>query len=51
MNPERICYGCFSEKEPGTVCPARLINEGRWDEFCAAVKQKYTEFQAADAEN
>ena len=21
MNPERICYGCFREKEPGTICP------------------------------
>lgn len=21
MNPERICYGCFQEKEPGIVCP------------------------------
>ena len=33
------------------VCPARLISEGRWDEFCAAVKQKYTELKAAGAEN
>ena len=21
MNPERICYGCFTEKEPGQRCP------------------------------
>lgn len=21
MNPERICYGCFTEKEPGIPCP------------------------------
>ena len=21
MNPERICYGCFQEKEPGSLCP------------------------------
>lgn len=21
MNPERICYGCFQEKDPGSVCP------------------------------
>ena len=21
MNPERICYGCFTEKEPGHRCP------------------------------
>ena len=21
MNPERICYGCFQEKEPGKFCP------------------------------
>ena len=33
----------------GKVCPAKLINDGRWDEFCAAVKQKYEELKAADA--
>lgn len=21
MNAERICYGCFQEKEPGSICP------------------------------
>ena len=21
MNPERVCFGCFQEKEPGSVCP------------------------------
>ena len=21
MNPERVCYGCFAEKEPGLPCP------------------------------
>ena len=21
MNPERVCYGCFQEKEPGSICP------------------------------
>ena len=21
MNPERICYGCFQDKEPGLICP------------------------------
>ena len=25
----------------GKVCPAKLINEGRWDEFCAGVEQQY----------
>lgn len=33
----------------GKVCPAKLINDGRWDEFCAAVKQKYEELKAAQA--
>ena len=49
LNPDKALkkHQDFMEK----VCPARLINEGRWDEFCAAVKQKYTELKAADAEN
>lgn len=21
MNPERVCFGCFQEKEPGSICP------------------------------
>ena len=29
MNPERICYGCFSEKEPGTVCPVCGFDEAK----------------------
>ena len=31
------------------VCPAKLINSGRWDEFCAAVKERYTELKKAEA--
>ena len=27
MNIERICYGCFQEKEPGSVCPHCGFNE------------------------
>ena len=49
LNPDKALkkHQDFMEK----VCPAKLINEGRWDEFCAAVKQKYTELKAAGAEN
>ena len=49
LNPDKALkkHQDFMEK----VCPARLINEGRWDEFCAAVKQKYTDLKAADAED
>ena len=27
MNPERICYGCFTEKEPGQRCPCCGFDE------------------------
>ena len=27
MNPERVCYGCFEEKEPGITCPHCSFNE------------------------
>ena len=27
MNPERVCYGCFVEKEPGVSCPHCGFNE------------------------
>ena len=28
MNPERVCYGCFAEKEPGQqLCPHCGFNE------------------------
>lgn len=27
MNPERVCYGCFEEKEPGIPCPHCGFNE------------------------
>ena len=49
LNPDKALkkHQDFMEK----VCPAKLISEGRWDEFCAAVKQKYTELKAAGAEN
>ena len=29
----------------GKICPARLINEGRWDEFCKMVRIQYEKFQ------
>jgi len=28
MNPERVCYGCFAEKEPGIPCPHCGFYEG-----------------------
>ncbi len=31
----------------GKVCPARLIGDGRWDEFCEAVANRYEELKAA----
>lgn len=30
----------------GKVCPAKLINEGRWEEFCNGVEKKYKELKA-----
>ena len=35
MNPERICYGCFSEKEPGTVCPVCGFYETKQQPYLA----------------
>ena len=35
MNPERICYGCFSEKEPGTVCPVCGFDEAKQQPYLA----------------
>lgn len=29
----------------GKICPARLINENRWDEFCKMVAENYEYFQ------
>ncbi len=31
----------------GKACPARLINDNRWDEFCAAVEQRWNELKKA----
>lgn len=33
----------------GKICPARLINEDRWDEFCAGVEAQYEQMKAEDA--
>lgn len=43
LNPDKVLkkHQDFMEK----VCPAKLINSGRWDEFCAAVKERYTELK------
>ena len=61
INTERLCARLLIEYDlkpsalrrhedfSGKVCPAKLINDGRWDEFCAAVGQKYEELKAADA--
>ena len=27
FDPSHVCYGCFKEKEPGTVCPKCGFNE------------------------
>ncbi|MBE7070825.1 MAG: hypothetical protein E7386_10060 [Ruminococcaceae bacterium] len=27
FDPQHVCYGCFREKEPGTVCPSCGFNE------------------------
>ena len=27
IDPQHVCYGCFTEKEPGTVCPHCGFNE------------------------
>lgn len=35
MNPERICYGCFQEKEPGAVCPYCGFNENEEKPYLA----------------
>lgn len=35
MNPERICYGCFSEKEPGTVCSVCGFDEAKQQPYLA----------------
>ncbi|MDO4269885.1 MAG: N-acetylmuramoyl-L-alanine amidase [Eubacteriales bacterium] len=32
----------------GKICPAKLINDGRWDEFCDGVERKYKELKAAE---
>lgn len=32
----------------GKVCPAKLINDGRWEEFCDGVAQQYKEMKAAE---
>lgn len=47
LNPDKALkkHQDFMEK----VCPAKLINSGRWDEFCAAVKERYTELKKAKA--
>lgn len=35
MNPERICYGCFQEKEPGSFCPHCGFNENEEQPYLA----------------
>ena len=47
LNPDKALKK--HEDFSGKVCPAKLSNDGRWDEFCAAVKQKYEELKAAQA--
>ena len=59
INTEKLCarllleYGLGPkalrkhEDFSGKVCPARLIEDGRWEEFCTAVEQRYEELKAA----
>ncbi len=35
MNPERICFGCFQEKEPGSFCPHCGFNENEEQPYLA----------------
>lgn len=35
MNPERICFGCFQEKEPGSFCPHCGFNESEEQPYLA----------------
>ena len=35
MNPERLCYGCFQEKEPGSICPHCGFNENEEQPYLA----------------
>ena len=35
MNPERVCYGCFAEKEPGASCPHCGFNENEEQPYLA----------------
>ena len=35
MNPERVCYGCFTEKEPGQPCPRCGFDENQEQPYLA----------------
>lgn len=35
MNPERVCYGCFAEKEPGIPCPRCGFHENDGQPYLA----------------
>ena len=35
MNPERLCYGCFQEKEPGAICPHCGFDENEEQPYLA----------------
>lgn len=35
----------------GKICPARLINENRWDEFCKMVEENYHYFEQNGEKN
>lgn len=35
MNPKRICFGCFKEKEPGIICPYCGFDENKEKPFLA----------------
>ena len=62
INTEKLCARLLIEYDlkpskalkkhqdfSGKICPSTLIETGRWDEFCAAVEQRYKELKAADS--
>jgi len=64
VNTERLCARLLLEYDlkpkalkkhqdfspEGKICPAKLINTNRWDEFCQAVEARWNELKAAEKE-
>lgn len=59
LNAEKLCARLLIEYDlkpkalrkhkdfSGKVCPAKLIGDGRWDDFCDAVEKRYNELKRA----